>query len=262
MAPIRRLSQRGPFQSGASDLGFRLDPRTINLVLFIYASTLAEADSRRDEVAEIFKPRTSPVRLRCTRDDGEVREIHGFTEGILDFPDTPDQDRLGPTQRLVVPILCPDPIWFDPTPRLFWFTNLGTSTFAIPMAILFNDTLTSATLNFVGAIDYGGAWQEFPLIRITGPANGLEIINVTTDENLSFGTNIASSEVVEIDLRYEYKTITSSTTGNAESYLTEDSDKATWHLEPGSNVINIVTTGAATSATAVSMTYYHRYLSL
>lgn len=113
IAPARRLTQRGPMQHGETDIGFRLDPRNVNLVLAVKAASRAAADAARDTLTAIFKPRGStPVQLRCTRDDGAVRQLDCYTVGLVDMPIT-DDERIGSFQRVGVQLVASDPIWYS-----------------------------------------------------------------------------------------------------------------------------------------------------
>lgn len=110
---LRRLTERGPLQQGASDVGYRYDPRTINLVVAITASTLALMDAARDDLAEMLLP-DQALALRCTRDDGEVRQIDVRCIGLADAP-AQKPERLAGLQRVVVQLQAAEPWWYDPT---------------------------------------------------------------------------------------------------------------------------------------------------
>ena len=47
LPPVRRIKERGPLQHGATDVGFLLDERMLNLALLITGSTLAAVDGYR-----------------------------------------------------------------------------------------------------------------------------------------------------------------------------------------------------------------------
>ncbi len=70
----RLLTESGPLQNGVSYLGFRLEPRIITLGLFASASNESAYYSRRAEVLNIFKPSNTPIQLRFTKPDGDVRQ--------------------------------------------------------------------------------------------------------------------------------------------------------------------------------------------
>jgi hypothetical protein len=265
---IRRLRQAGPFQLGVTNRGFRLDERAILLTLFFQAASLGDADARRDILAEIFKPlESTPLSLRFTRDDGSVRQIDGYADGVIDFPDTPDRDRIGVSQRVVVPFVPTDndPVFYDPALQRVKFTNLSGSGFIIPFEVPLIQN-TGTLINATQSVVYDGNWQEYPIIYVTGPATDITITNLTTDETLDFPALVLTAgQTMTIDLRFGSKTIRRENGANLLPYLSEDSDLAYWHLATtpeasgGVNNVQVAVADDVTSTTALELTYYNRY---
>lgn len=116
MAPVRRLTEQGPYQDGDTDRGYRLDPRTATLALNFTATSGSALDTHRDTLLSIFRPSTStPLKLRLTRDDGAVRQLDCYTVGPVDLPLTKEH-KPGNLHRAVVQLRAADPGWYDPTP--------------------------------------------------------------------------------------------------------------------------------------------------
>jgi len=69
MAPSHRITQRGPFQEGDSDIDFRLDPRIISLPIVVPTSSIDEHFRQRNLLLDIFKPGNDPATLIVTYDD-------------------------------------------------------------------------------------------------------------------------------------------------------------------------------------------------
>jgi len=114
-APVRRLEERGPFQDGSTDIGYRLDARLMNLNIQIAATSLSAADTHRDTLGLIFNPRGGRlILLRCTRDDGAVRQIDCYAVNMVDMPAELGQRDLS-AQRVGVQLKAPNPIWYNPT---------------------------------------------------------------------------------------------------------------------------------------------------
>lgn len=112
--PIRRITARGPAQHGDTDLGYRLQPREIELAIGFQAATDAILDGYRDTLVSVFKPLTStPVSLRVTRDTDIMRQIDAYTVGAIDISLVPEY-RPGHYHRAVVRLRAPDPTWYDP----------------------------------------------------------------------------------------------------------------------------------------------------
>lgn len=114
-APVRRLDERGPFQDGSTDIGYRLDARLINLNIQILATSLSNADTHRDTLSAIFNPRNGQtIQLRCTRDDGAVRQIDCYAVNMVDMPAELSARSLA-AQRVALQLKAPNPIWYNPT---------------------------------------------------------------------------------------------------------------------------------------------------
>lgn len=113
--PVRRITQQGPSQDGDTDLGYRLGPRNIELVIGFSATTDALLDGYRDTLTGIFKPLSStPIKLRWTRDDTEVRQIDCYTVGNVKIDLIPEH-RPGHYHRATVRLYAPEATWYGPT---------------------------------------------------------------------------------------------------------------------------------------------------
>lgn len=262
MAPVRRLSERGPYQHGDSDTGFRLEPRVITLALFASADTLAEMDTHRTTLQTAFRPRSTPIKLRATRDDGAIRQIDAYTLNQLDWPHG-GEDRIGASQRMALQLRCPDPAWYDPTSLLLTLENASSSAsgYMVPVSIptIFD---SGSDIDATDTINYTGTWPDYPIIYLVGPLTNPVLTHITLGLTLDFtGITIASGKTYTIDLRYGYKTVIDGDGANAIDELTADSDLAEFRLEPGDNDINLVASGA-TGASSVRLLYTLRYAGL
>lgn len=269
-APLRQLEERSPFQDGSSSVGFRLDPRIINMVLFMNSTSKAGADNQRDILYEYFKGLPLPLKLKCVKDNGSTRLIDCYTSGMVDAP-FDDQNRVGASQRFAIQLKALNPIWYDPTPLAWGIlggSSTGASGFSIPMDIPFvqtPNTFIDATLS----LSYSGSWYEYPVITIFGPGMNFKITNNTTGDILNFPSLVlASGEYVEVDLRYGAKSVVDDTGTNVISELSDDSDLVTWRLAPapiassGANSISFSVTSDATEETGIRINYYNRYTAL
>jgi hypothetical protein len=258
MAPLRRITERGPLQHGQSDVGYRLEPRLIQLVLALRSTSWIGFYARRQELLNHFSPvDDSPIILRFTQPDGTVRQIDGY---VIDGPDFPKQSAVRSlVQRVALRISCPDPAWYDPTRQSVRIVGVtGGSGFTFPMIVPW--TFGGATVNSETTINYAGTWLEYPEIQIVGPIQDARIEHVDSGDVLDFdGNTIADGDSYTIDLRYGYKTIVDSAGGNQIAKLTADSDLATWHMSPGENNLHI-TGASADTTTAIVLRWYNRYL--
>jgi len=122
-APVRRVTAQGPTQHGDSDLGYRLQPREVELVIGFRADTDAALDAHRDTLVSIFKPLTStPVYLRVTRDDGEVRQLDCYAVGEIKIDLVPEH-RPGHYHRATVRLRAPEAAWYETVPGTITVTG-------------------------------------------------------------------------------------------------------------------------------------------
>jgi hypothetical protein len=268
VAPVRRLTERGPFQDGDSDIGFRLDPRTINLVLFFAAANEAQADGYRDTLANYFQGLNRSLALRCQRADGQTRQIDCYVAGMVDLP-IDDRSRIGDSQKVAVQLRAPDPIWYDPQPKFFGLMgggSTGASGFRVPVTVPWQ-MVAQTYIETAFPLSYPGSWAAYPIITVYGPASNVTIQNQTTGDVLLLPyLGLAGGAWLQIDLRYGRKTVVDNTGANRISELSDDSDLATFHLaadpeaEGGVNTIRFAVSAAASNATGLQLEFYGRYV--
>jgi hypothetical protein len=182
MAPIRRLKERGPLQHGATDLGFRLDPRPFVLTLKTQGTSQADLRNRRKTLINIFKPLASiPIKLRYDLDNGDVRQIDCYVAG--GGLQMNERDREGFLQTAIVNLEAADPTFYDPTLQTVSF-GLSAAAFTVPMVIPLN--VGSNNINQSRAVTYAGTWPVNPVIQVVGPITNPIILNQTTGEKISF----------------------------------------------------------------------------
>lgn len=235
MAPINRLLQTGPQQHGATDVGFRLDSRRINLLLTAQGATRADFDDIRDQLYTIFTPDDTPVTIVYTRDDSEIRHIDVHVIGELDFPES---EQVHGSMTWAVPLIAPDPLWYDPEEQTLTLNE---------------DTLTDT-------IAYSGTFREYPIIVFTGPLEDFVLTQDDSGDVLDFtGFSIGSGVTITVDLRYGYKTVTRGDGTNEISNLTSASNLATWSIPVGGCDVTLSASGM-TDVSTVEISYYNRYI--
>lgn len=254
LAPLHRITQRGPLQHGDSDIDFRLDPRILQLPLVVEASTIEAGYSAREALTRIFSPASGGGILRITTDAYD-RAIECRTLGGLEFNVEPGT---GYHVRTVAQLRASDPTWYDPTPVSGGATPAITGT-PTPVPLTIPWTVGAAAINSTLSITNAGTWRAYPVITAVGPITSLVITNTTTGDKIEVGGTIGSGDTWIFDLSYGRKTVTDQTGANKITTITTDSSLATWSLEPGAN--SIVVTGSSTgSSSTVSIIYYTRYV--
>jgi len=270
LPPVTRFEERGPYQHGVTDTGFRLDPRLIRLDLLVAGGDADDYWTTREELVYIFAPRDQPLSLRWTFGDEaspRVRQIDCYLAAPVPFPSSERYG--GDTQRVIVNLRAPDPTWYDPEVVTVNFgISGGGGAMEVPLAIPWN--VGTSVLNQATAIAYQGTWDAFPVITIRGPITNPVITNEATGDVLDFtGVALSGSDVYTIDTRYGYKEVYAG--GNPEDNriheLTQDSDLSTFRLArrpdaPGGvNTIRVTGTNVNTT-TQVYLAYNTRYLGL
>lgn len=262
MAPLHRLSERGPLQHGDSDEGMRLDPRVFSLTILVEALDVASYWLARAAVLRIFKPNTtSALSLAYTLDSGVERTIEAVTIKGLEFP---MKTRMYNKHKETVQLKASDPTFYDPNTVTVPFSVGGSgSGFTVPMPVPIG--VGSPTVNQTTSVIYEGDWLEYPIITIVGPITNPVVTHLGTGDVLDFtGTALIAGESLIIDTRYGRKTVVDEVGNNMLSALSDSSSIATFALLPDPDLANgindIKVTGTlANSLTGVYLAYNNRY---
>lgn len=250
LAPLHRITTRGPLQHGDSDIDFRLDPRILQIPLLIKnESALLPKTSHyaiRNALLKIFNPTTpGTMRVRYGTWLGTIG-----TDNVVNFLIdvhvlgglTFDVDPVDYHVRTVVQLRADDPTWYAGNAT-------GNPTIA---------TYLNANINGTQTLTVGGNWPTFPVIRINGPITNPTITNSTTGKAIAITATIGSGAYFDIDLSYGAKTVYDNLGANRISTVSATSDLATWALSPDANVIAI--TGSSVGASNdITFTYYDRF---
>ena len=256
MAPVKRLTQKGPMQDGVTDLGYRLDPRHVTLQIAAVATDEASYYTARENLLSLFTPSVSPLKLLFTAPTNRSRQLDCFFNSNFTMP---FKSRVGYTQIEAIELYAPDPTWYDPTLVSVPFGTTGGGT-GMPFPLLIPITFgASASLNQTVAVTNAGNYRTYPKVILYGPITNPVITNTTTGEKLDFtGYTIGSGNTWTIDCRYGYKTVTDQAAVNQIAKLSLTSDLSTFHLNAGVNSIT-VTGSAVGGATQCSVQFYSRY---
>ncbi len=264
MAPVRRITDRGPLQHGDSDIDFRLEPRTGMLKLLARASSASAYWDNRATLNQIFRPSNTAIQLLWGLDNGAQRQIDVHFAGDLNFA---SDGRLGYNHTAVVSLRAADPTFYDPTVQSVPFTTgSGSGGFVVPVVVPVG--VGASTVNSTQVITYPGTWLTFPIVTIVGPITNPVITNLSTTDKLDFtGITISAGDSYTIDCRSGYKTVTNAAGTNKIADLTDDSDLQTFSIQPNPDVAGglntIKVTGSSTNAsTSINIVYYVRYVGI
>lgn len=278
LSPVRRLAQRSPLQEGDTDLGYRIDPRFVDLGWVLRGTSLTDYRNIRERFQEVWVPRDTSVVLTFTFED-RVRALGVHLDGELNWA-----NRVATIERVSGVFKASDPRLYDPSIQTVLFSLAGGSggsgwpiDWPIPWPI--GDDVLNLAVNILYAGGSRLGAPEYPRIRILGPIDNPVILQETTGEVIDFSAGAGLSlsgptEWVDIDLagpdRRDAKTVRDQDGNSVDQFLTPESDLATWHLAPagellpsgswatGTNVVRVSGSGV-TSQTLVTMNYYDRY---
>lgn len=266
IAPLHRITQRGPFQEGDTDIDYRLDPRVINLPLVVPGDSYDSMMNNREKVAAMFRPGNDIATLRHTLNENSfpsfqiVRCIDVKVAGAT-MDTTPTDFNV----RAVLQLRADDPTWYDPTQKPIMLSGVqyGTPTpYPKPYGVPYGAT----SINNNYQLAYYGTVVSYPVLECVGPLTGLVIAD-GLGHQITFDDPIPAGETYFIDLRYGQKTVYDNNGVNKFSALNISSDIVNWGLYPessflgGYQVIGVSATGTDSNS-AVYMYYNVRYVGI
>jgi len=256
MAPLHRITQRGPFQEGDSDIDFRLDPRVMSLPIVVPASSIDEHFSIRNKLLDIFKPGNDLATIQVDFSNNGTAVTRSIDVKVLGGL-TMDTDSKDFNIRGVIQLRADDPTWYQDSGDEIVLTSpiLGTPTpYPKPYAVPYG----SAGIGGITNILYEGTWICYPVLTAVGPLTDLTITDAL-NHVISFDTPIPAGTYVIIDLKYGAKTVVDQDGVNRFAWLDINSDLINWALYPapyvlgGNNTISVSATGTdATSSVAMN----------
>lgn len=249
LAPIRRITTRGPLQNGDNDIDFRLEPRVLQLPLMVVNTSSTPRYQHyeiRQKLLDIFRPADSAIiAIGLLMFDGffsytKLRRINVKVLGGLSFDVDPNSWNV----RTVVQLRADDPTWYSTGPA------------ASPDTATYPSTEISGSGSIT--ITTTGNWISYPVIRVTGPITNPTITNNTTGKSIAITATISAGAYYDIDLSYGKKTVVDNGGVNRINTVSSSSDLATWGLVPGANVVRVNGSGITVATNAV-FTYFNRF---
>jgi hypothetical protein len=244
MPPLAHVEDRVPLTPGSLLRAIDVQPRVVDLPLWIHGETPSALRQRVRDVLRWFDPLRGDGRLRVTAPDGEERELVCRYAGGLQLVEDAGSHRMT-SQTLVLTLRAAEPYWRAVTAESAAFTIEGAVTF-FP---LFPLRLTASTVFGAGAIDNPGDVEAYPIWTLTGPGDTIVLRNLTTGEKIELATVLLPGDVIAIDTSPRVRTITL----NGATNLWPDAsyDSALWWLQPGENEVRIEMSNATTESALV-----------
>jgi len=273
---IERITQRGAFQHGDTNIDYRLSPRIFSIRGLVEAANSFEHMKVRDTISKMFKVNNTAgtITITSTRITENPPPGGGYTvvttqraidcvvNGGLNFT---SETSTGYDVYYDVQLRADNPVWYDPNPNTLVITNsvAGNPT-DIPAVI--PRTYGSQTINNTTYITYDATFLTYPDFTIFGGDGGitdLAIYNITQGTVVRI-TSIPANTTYYVNLRYGNKTVTDQNGSNVTYVIDPASNFTTFAIVPGTNLTstqNIITVESdSSSANAyVIMTYYNQY---
>ena len=256
LAPMHRITQRGPMQNGDSDVDFRLDPRIMQIPLFVATTSVDEHYTARGRLLSVFSP-SNTVGVVTVTTSAWTRSINVKVLGGMSFDTDP---QVGYALRAVIQLRADDPTWYDAEPHVI-AGSAGIAGTATAYPVIYPRTYGTANINATTTYTYDGTWQAYPVITALGPITGLVITNNTTGQVITTTGSIAAGRTYTYDLRYGKKTVYDDLGNNQIATVAASSNLATWAIVVGINSISIAAS-ASSSPAAVAITYNTRYIGI
>jgi len=263
MGNITLFKESNVFQPGSNFGGFKVEEKTIPLVLGFRASTQTQYQQYRDTLNRIFAPRNTPSKLRYTLDDGTTRILEIYPTSMP----LASSDRSGLFHKVAINLQAVNPLWRDESQLSYTYgVAAGNTGFIFPIS--FPIQFGISTIDQTRAIQYTGSYPSNPVVIIQGPITNPIITNLSTGQKLDFtGTIINANDYYVIDTRDGLTSVVDSTGTNQYSKLVQSTSDLNFRLDidpVAPNGINsIQVTGInATNATEIYLRYYVQYIGI
>lgn len=265
MPEVSHISQVLAQQDGEQYIQSWLRRRVVNIKLAIANACPAHVWDLREDLLRIMAQFADGFVLRTYMPNGARRDVLLRYMGGVTLPRARTMDsRMQPV--VLQARTFDNPTLYDPTAvALFWTVEEEVGSWAFPLG--FPRGFGSSVIDAPASILNAGSWKTYPIIRIGGPGEAIEIENVTTGDLIEFDPaySIDAGEIITIDLTPGVKTVTHSVDGNIIDQITDDSSLGTFHIAahpeaPGG--VNVITVQVvdATAATWVQIEFLKRYI--
>ena len=264
MAPITRITQRGPYQQGDSDIDYRLNPRIINLPIVIAGTSYEEMSSNRENLLQMFKPGNDIATLRQTINEGTFFEIRRSID-VKIAGASMDTSGTDYHVRAVIQLRADDPTWYNSTQNVIQmtYTQFGTPTpYPKPYPVPYGADSVNNTIS----VAYTGTVMASPILQCVGPLTNLNLVD-GAGRMIVLTSPVPAGDIWTIDLRYNKKTVTNNAGISQFAAVSINSDLINWGLYPdpffdaGLQYLSVSATGT-TSASQVIMYWYDRYVGI
>lgn len=250
MPPIAHVDETAPFQAGTRYRHTRIDARDIDVPLLVKADSPITLRQKVRECLRMFNP-LHDGRIKVIAPDGTQRELNCRYASGLEGNESKDAKGTY-WQTVVLVFRAFDPYWYDSNTIVQTFEKDESPGLFFPILPL---RVASSTVFADATIENNGDVETWPEWIITGPGESIVIRNLTTGEVMELDAVLEEGEVLTIDTRPFYKTVTK---GAVNLFYTLSDNSSLWSLKEGNNSIQLEM-GNATDASSIQLSYRPRY---
>jgi hypothetical protein len=192
--PTEFLTKRGYKQDGATELGYLLGGRDVQISLYRASTTdRNEYWANRAELLDFLRPnRNGPLTLTVLRPDESLRSITVRANPGLTFPPNQQSDNSWGIDDSI-DFIAFDPLWYDASTTELVMSAASQTQLVFP--ITFPISFGTSNEQFTsGVISYLGTWKSHPTITLTGPYTTATITNETTGASIFMSVAIPLGE--------------------------------------------------------------------
>uniref|UniRef100_UPI002BD0B82D phage tail domain-containing protein n=1 Tax=Aggregatilinea sp. TaxID=2806333 RepID=UPI002BD0B82D len=168
--PVEYQTTQGYKQHGVTVRDYRMQPRSISIVLTLNAMTHQLLWTLRSQIIGAVNPEHGAVTYRKVLPDGQVREIKGWLEESLSIEDADDLR----SAEVGLSLMCPDPSFYSPALKTATAANETSAALVLPV-VLPDDFWFGGANQYPVDIDYMGTWRGYPQLIIRGPYDSARI---------------------------------------------------------------------------------------
>lgn len=261
MPPSVLVTEDVPLQPGQRLRNVKVGARTVDLPIFIRATTPARLQNYIRTLRYAMDPTRGEGRLRVTPPDGNPREL--FCRYAGQWTGDLSPDRYGVVwQETLVTLQANDPYFYATAPTIqdfsigaalltFLTTDVGDP--FLPLSLTASTVLGDVSVTNPGDII---AW---PVWTVTGPGSNIILTNLTTNKTLEVDTTLSAGEQLVIDTRPGRKTVTGP--GSVNLFGSMNATSVIWSLPVGASTVRVAVTSATTD-TLVRLSFVPGYLGL
>lgn len=232
--PPRELRGQPLVHGGESHAGTRVGPREVMIPLDVWADDRSTYLIRERRLFAILH-REGPIRLAYTEDDGVTHTIDCHYKAGVEGAGGPEMA----AGVYGVLLRCPDPYWRGADIEQEWTPPVQAGSFFPVFPLLLGPSAVAGreTVTNWGSVPTYGVWT------LTGPSDGIVLVNVTSGRRLELSTVLAAGEQRIVTMHPGRQSVRDAYGSSMFGEVV--GSPVMWALERGPNVVEVSMLGAS-----------------